>query len=201
MSICESSAQKFSSYCINELRFLIHHPFWAKSDAELQKAWAEMEKVQAEGLAISIGVSNFLPKHLETILRTAKVPPAVNQIEFNPYLQQTEIVAFHKKHNIATEAYSPLTPITKATPGPIDDYLAKMAKKYAVNPSEILLRWCLDQDIIPITTSSKEQRLSDYLRIARFKLNPAEIEEIVKLGKQKHVRNFWGGQFNDQDKS
>lgn len=56
-----------------------------------------MEKVQAAGLTKSIGVSNFLPKHLAAILKTAKVVPACNQIEFHPYLQRTELLDFHKK--------------------------------------------------------------------------------------------------------
>src|SRR6266702_1589023 len=66
--------------------YLIHSPFWAKSDSELQHAWAEMEEVQKAGLAKSIGVSNYLPQHLAAVLKTAKVVPACNQIEFHPYL-------------------------------------------------------------------------------------------------------------------
>jgi len=61
--------------------YLIHAPFFAESDEQLQKAWAEMEQVQAQGLAKSIGVSNYLPQHLEATLKTAKVVPAVNQID------------------------------------------------------------------------------------------------------------------------
>ena len=79
---------------------------------------------------------------------------------------------------IATEAYGPLTPVTKGGPGPVDDILAGLARKYGVNPGEILLRWCIDQDIVPITTSGKEQRLSDYLRAMTFKLNPKEIQQV-----------------------
>lgn len=56
--------------------------------------------------------------------------------------------------------------------------MAFLSKKYAVSPGEISLRWCIDQDIIAITTSSKEQRLSDYLRAMTFKLNPKEIQEV-----------------------
>jgi len=59
--------------------------------------------------------------------------------------------------------------------------LEKLAKKYAVSPGEISLRWCIDQDIVPITTSSKEQRMSDYLRAMTFKLNPAEIKQVCRV--------------------
>lgn len=81
---------------------------------------------------------------------------------------------------IATAAYGPLSAVTKAAPGPCDEVFAALAKKYAVNPAEIALRWCVDQDIVAITTSSKEQRLSDYLRAMTFKLTPAEIRMVSK---------------------
>ena len=160
-----------------------------------------MENIQQEGLTKSIGVSNYYPKHLQATLATAKVKPAINQIEFNPYLQHKELLEFHKANGIATAAYGPLIPITKAAPGPIDEYLAGLAKKYAVNGTEILLRWCIDQDVVPITTSGKEQRLSDYLRVAKFKLTPKEIETLGELGEKKHFRAFWTQKFNKDDRS
>jgi diketogulonate reductase-like aldo/keto reductase len=158
-----------------------------------------MEAIQQSGLAKSIGVSNYLPIHLNAILKTATVVPACNQIECNPYLQRTELLALHKKHGIATAAYSPLAAATKAKPGPVDDYVSRLTKKYAVSENEIFLRWCIDQDIVPITTSSKEQRLSDYLRAATFKLTPAEIKEINELGQKKHYRGFWTKHFAEND--
>ena len=112
-----------------------------------------MESVQAAGLTKSIGVSNFLPQHLEVLLKTAKVIPACNQIEFHPYLQRTQLLEFNKQHGIATTAFGPLSAIIRGAPGPADDYLASLAKKYAVSEAEICLRWCIDQDVVPITTS------------------------------------------------
>lgn len=160
-----------------------------------------MEQVRASGLARSIGVSNYLVPHLEATLATAKIPPAVNQIEFHAYLQHAPLLALHKKHNIATEAYGPLSAVTKAAPGPIDGYTAGLAKKYAVSPAEIALRWCIDQDIVPITTSAKEQRLSDYLRVGTFKLTPKEISELGRLGEEKHFRGFFQDKFAADDRS
>lgn len=135
--------------------YLIHQPFFAKSDADLQAKWADMEAVRAAGLAKSIGVSNYGAQHLAATLKTATVPPAVNQIEFHPYLQHAELLEFHKQHGIATQAYGPLSAATKASPGPVDDYSAAVAKKYAVSTGEVALRWCIDQDVVAITTSSK----------------------------------------------
>jgi len=160
-----------------------------------------MEKIKSAGLAKSIGVSNYLPKHLEATLATAKVPPAINQIEFHPYLQHHELLQYHRDRGIATSAYGPLTAVTKAKPGPVDDYMAALAKKYAVSEGEVSLRWCIDQDIVAVTTSSKEQRLSDYLRCATFKLTPKEIQEINSLGDKKHFRGFWNHIFKGDDRS
>jgi len=150
-----------------------------------------MEKLKEAGLAKSIGVSNYRPQDLTATLKTAKIIPACNQIEFHPYLQHLELLELHKKHGIATTAYGPLSAVTKAAPGPIDDIMSALTRKYAVSPGEISLRWCIDQDIVAITTSGKEQRLSDYLRAATFKLTPAEIKEINEVGQRKHYRGFW----------
>ena len=158
-----------------------------------------MEQMKDQGLAKSIGVSNFLPRHFDAILPTAKYSPVINQIEFNPYLQHPALLEYHKAHNIATSAYGPLIPVTKAAPGPLDDYLGSLAKKYAVNPSEVLLRWCVEQDVVPVTTSGKEQRLSDYLRVATFKLTPKEVQDVKDIGSKKNYRAFWRGKFAEGD--
>src|SRR2546421_10362953 len=128
---------------------------------------------------------------LEATLKTAKYPPVMNQIEFHPYLQHGDLLAYHKNKNIAVAAYGPLTPVTKATDGPLSRPLEDLARKYAVGPGEILLRCSIDQGIVPITTSGKEQRMSDYLRAMTFKLTPMEVEEISKVGKEYHYRAFW----------
>lgn len=182
--------------------YLIHEPFFAKGDeTQLQHAWAQMEEVAAAGKAKSIGVSNFLQSHLDTILKTCKVRPAINQIEFHPYLQHGDLLAYMRNKDIKVSAYSPLAPITKVKGGPLDGLLDSLAKKYAVNPGEILLRWCVDQKVIPITTSSKEQRLSDMLRIFTFDLTTKEVEQISEVGKTHHHRSFWTHIYGENDKS
>ena len=180
--------------------YLIHDPFFAKKPEDLQEKWKVLESLKAQGLAKSIGVSNFRIQDLKSVLEIATVKPVVNQIEFHPYLQSRDLIAFQKEHGIATEAYGPLTTTTKASPGPVDHVLAKLAKKYAVSEGEICLRWCIDQDIVPITTSGKEQRLSDYMRCAAIKLTPSEIKAINEEGEKKHFRGFFKAKFGD-DKS
>ncbi|RMJ07428.1 hypothetical protein BHE90_007268 [Fusarium euwallaceae] len=182
--------------------YLIHGPWFAETDEDLQKRWAELEQLQASGRVKSIGVSNFLQVHLEAILKTAKVKPAINQIEYHPYLQHGDLVAFHKKHGIAVSSYGPLTPLVTAKGGPVDGLYTELAKKYGVTESEIGLRWVIDQDIIALTTSNKVERLEGYLsRLPKFKLTPDEIAEISRLGSQKHFRGFWKNKFDENDRS
>ncbi|TQS34186.1 hypothetical protein Golomagni_05439 [Golovinomyces magnicellulatus] len=180
--------------------YLLHGPWFADTKEELQQRWAEMEAIKASGRAKSIGVSNFLPEHLEPILEVAKVRPAINQIEFHPYLQRRELVAYLKKNRIAISAYSPLTPITSAKNGPVDAIWEELAKKYGVSVSEIGLRWCIDQGLIPITTSSKVERLQRYFSmIPKIKLTPKEVEDIAEQGKSKNYRGFWVKKYGEDN--
>lgn len=78
-------------------RYLIHAPFFSDKKEEHQAKWKQMEEMKAQGLAKSIGVSNYLPEHLDWILETASVPPAINQIEFHPYLQHVDLLKYHKQ--------------------------------------------------------------------------------------------------------
>jgi len=180
--------------------YLIHAPFFSDSKEEHQAKWAQMEAVKNSGLARSIGVSNYLPEHLEMLLEKCTIPPAINQIEFHPYLQHADLLKYHKEKGIATSAYGPLTAVTKGQGGPVDGVLKSLAKKYAVSEGEICLRWCVDQDIVAITTSSKEQRLSDYLRAMTFKLTPKEIDMINEEGAKHHLRGFWKHKFAADDR-
>ncbi|KAJ5959055.1 Aldo/keto reductase subgroup [Penicillium vulpinum] len=181
--------------------YLIHAPYFSKSEEELQAAWAAMERVKASGKARSIGVSNFLQIDLETILKTAKVVPSVNQIEFHPYLQHGNLVSYQESKGIKTVSYGGLTPAVRAQGGPLDPLLFSLATKYAVNESEILLRWIIDRGCVAITTSGKESRLNSYLRIFTFKLTPQEVDEISKIGEQFHYRAFWREKFAEDDRS
>lgn len=161
-----------------------------------------MEAVKKSGKARSIGVSNYLQSHLEATLKTATIPPSINQIEYHPYLQHGDLIPFQQANqNIATAAYGPLIPISKAKPGPSDVILENLAKKYYVSEGEIALRWAIDQGISAITTSGKESRLSDYLRALTFKLTPKEVKDISEAGAEKHFRGFWQGKFAADDRS
>lgn len=181
--------------------YLIQSPFTSRTDEQLRERWAEMEAIKDSGRAKSIGVSNYLQEHLDPILETARIRPAINQIEFHPYLQHEDLLDYHRKNNIAVSAYAPLTAVTRAAPGPVDGLYEKLAKKYGVTEGEIALRWCMDQGVVALTTSSKEGRLNNYLaHLPRFKLTPQEVEEISEAGKDKHYRVFWNHKLHPDDK-
>ena len=180
-------------------QYLIHAPYFANSPEDLQNKWADLEAIHATGKAKTIGVSNFLQPHLEAILKTAKIVPAINQIEYHPYLQHGNLISFQREHNIATSAYGPLTAVVRAKPGPLDGTYDHLARKYGVTPGEIALRWVIDQGIVALTTSGSEDRLKAYQKVAQFKLTPKEVEGISELGKQKNFRGFWKNKFGPDD--
>lgn len=180
--------------------YLIHAPYFADGSKQaLQTKWAEFEAIKNSGRAKSIGVSNFLQSDLEIILETAKIVPSINQIEYHPYLQHGDLIPFQKKHNIASAAYAPLTAILAGAPGPLDETYKTLAEKYGVTPGEIALRWAIDQGVVALTTSAKESRLKQYLKVTDFKLTPKEVENISELGKKKHYRAFWSAKFANDD--
>lgn len=179
-------------------RYLIHSPFFAKNDGELQNAWAEMEKVQQAGKARAIGVSNYNQSHLEATLQTATIRPTINQLEHHPYLQHGDLIPFHQQQGIRTASYSPLTPIFRAAGGPVDAKLSELAAKYKVSEGEILLRWSVERGDVAVTTSSKESRLREFLRILNFQLTAAEMDAISQLGRERHYRVFFREQCGEE---
>jgi diketogulonate reductase-like aldo/keto reductase len=182
--------------------YLIHAPYFASSPSDLQQKWADLEALQSAGLARSIGVSNYLQPDLETVLSTAKVVPAVNQIEYHPYLQHAGLLDFHKAHGIATVAYGPLSAVLFARPGPLDQYYANLARKYGVQEAEVALRWCVQQDVVALTTSKDEGRMRTYLKnIGEWELSEREVNNIKEIGSEKHFRRFWNNKFAPDDRS
>jgi len=181
--------------------YLIHGPFKSADAKRLQQDWTEMEKVKASGLAKSIGVSNYRPQDFEEILKIAKVVPAVNQIEFHPYLQRSELMTLMKQHNIIAESFGGLTPLRKGKDGPVGKLWEDMAKKHGVSVSEIGLKWTMGQGIVAVTTSSNEGRLKDYLNSIDLELDKSEIDQVNKLGATYHFRGFWLDKFAPDDRT
>jgi len=163
--------------------YLIHFPSSVESDFE--GAWKEFEKIKEHGLARSIGVSNFNLEQLQTILKFAKIKPAVNQIRFHPYnyAEHKSLLEYSAKHGIVTEAYSSLTPITKLPGGPVDAPINAAAKRLGITPTQVLMSWVRAKGAVIVTTSSKKARLEEYLAVADLPhLTDDEIAAIDQAG-------------------
>lgn len=184
--------------------YLLHSPFVSKEvhGFDLADAWKSLEKAVEDGLTKSIGVSNFSVDDLKEVLKVAKIKPVINQIEYHAYLQnQTPgVVEFAQKEGILIEAFGGLTPITKGQPGELTEYLASLGKKYNKSPAQVLLRWILEKGVLPVTTTSKEERLVEFINIFDFSLSSDEVEKITALGKSHgNLRLFWKTEYSKYD--
>lgn len=178
--------------------YLIHAPFNARSDVELQCAWAHMEELKLSGRVRSIGVSNFKLSHLRAILKTATVPPAINQIEYHPYIQDDHLLRFHKQHNIAIAAYGCLLPLTREADDSVVSVWQDLAQKHEVTISDVGLRWSVEQGLITITTTSKPKRMKIILRnVPGLQLTKDDMTKIAKAGEGHRQRGFWVDNFGE----
>jgi diketogulonate reductase-like aldo/keto reductase len=183
-------------------RYLLHSPYVAKKPADLQNAWLAIEQVKKSGLAKSIGVSNHQRPHLETILEVATTRPALNQLEFHPYLQQAHgYVPWMRENGIVVASFNGSTPIRSGSPGPLDGPLARIAKAHGVTENAVLIKWQMEHKVVPVTTTTKEERMLEYWSAIDLKLKPEEVEEITRIGLTHHFRAWAPDRFNPDDRS
>lgn len=185
--------------------YLLHSPFVdkEKNGFTLEDAWKDMETLYKSGKAKNIGVSNFSTEDLDRILKVAEVKPQVNQIEFNAFLQnQTPgIFNYCKKQNILIEAYTPLGPLQRKpkdyTSQEFYQYIGKLADKYKKSEAQILLRWVTKRGVLPVTTSSKPERIQDAQNLFMFDLTEEETSKITELGlAHEPLRMYWNEQYD-----
>ncbi|KAK0197721.1 reductase AKOR2 [Armillaria mellea] len=148
------------------------------------ESYAQIEKIYASGRAKAIGVSNFSIKTLEELLQTATVVPAVNQIERHPYLAQNDLIAYHKKKGIATEAYSPGGNKNAIREDPL---INSIAAKLGVSPTQVILAWHTARGLIIVPKSENEQRQKDNLALPV--LNEEDLERIDGLDRGERLCN------------
>lgn len=169
--------------------YLIHKPF----NAPIEQMWPSYEKLLKSGKTKAIGVSNFRQGDLEALFKIANIKPAVNQIEYHPSLQEQSpgIVKFCQDNDIVVSAYGPLGPVVKSSPPELLYFLDELASKYKKTPNQIIFRWHLQTGVVPITTSSNEQRIKDALAVYDFEITDEEVKTISTLGAKSHVRRFF----------
>ncbi|SED84338.1 Aldo/keto reductase [Arthrobacter alpinus] len=155
--------------------YLIHWP--VPSLGLFTQAWKELESLYAQGLVRAIGVSNFLPDHLDELLATSTVVPAVNQIEAHPTFQQRALAQKSRNHGIAVQAYSPLGQGKDLDGG----VLTELAQVHGATPAQIVLAWHLGLGNIVIPKTVTPARMAENLAAARIQLSDAELALVSEL--------------------
>ncbi|KYZ84583.1 aldehyde oxidoreductase [Alcanivorax sp. KX64203] len=155
--------------------------------------WAALEALVDEGLTRHIGVSNFSIRKLQTLLETARIKPAMNQIELHPYLQQNSMLAFCHANGVHLTAYSPLgsfdRPETfKAADEPVllkDPVIVEIAERHQASPAQVLIRWATQRGTAVIPKSVNPERLRQNLAAADLELDDGDMDRIAALDKHR----------------
>ncbi len=161
--------------------YLIHWPnpvqyrfMWKKA---MQETWRAFEQLYKAKRIRAIGVSNFLPHHIEALMETAEIKPMVDQLKLCPGITQQEIVSYCNKNGIVVEAYSPFgtgsifhSPEMKA-----------MAEKYNKTIGQLCLRWCLQKGFVSLPKSANPMRIKENTQIFDFELSEEDMNSISGL--------------------
>ncbi|MFI9832834.1 aldo/keto reductase [Streptomyces sp. NPDC051913] len=163
---------------------LLHQPLPTAFDRTLD-AYRALEKLLADGKVRAIGVSNFMPEHLDRLLKETSVVPAVNQIEVHPYFQQTSLQDVHAEHGILTQAWSPIGGITSYRGGDKstfdDPTLQEIAGQHGKSAAQVMLRWHLQEGRSAIPKSTKPARIAENFDVFDFELTAEQLAAINAL--------------------
>ena len=162
--------------------YLIHWPR-AKSPEERLGTWRALEKLRAEGVCRAVGVSNYTVRHLEELRAHSDLVPAVNQVEFHPFVYDGALVSYCATHGIRLEAYSPLTRARHLD----DPTIADTAKAHERTPAQVLVRWGLEHGVVEIPKSVHRERIEENARVFDFSLTPREVDRLDALSNGRHI--------------
>ena len=153
--------------------FLIHWPV----EGLRMESWRALVDIYNQGSAKSIGVSNYTVRHLNELLAESEIRPAVNQVEFNPFNFQNELLSFCNEEGISMEGYTPLSRGYK-----FDNKIVKeLSGKYLKTPPQIILRWVVQHSVIPIPKSSHNERIKENADIFDFTITDKDMEKLNKI--------------------
>ena len=158
--------------------YLLH---WPVENLRLE-SWRALEQLYDDGHCKAIGVSNFLEHHLQEIMDNFSIVPAVNQVEFHPYLYQEDLLKFCQANKIVLESYSPLTKGFRLN----EPVLSNLAQKYGKSTAQLLIRWCLEKDIIVIPKSSQNNRIKENSQVFDFNIEPSDMKMLDNLNENYH---------------
>ena len=142
-----------------------------------QEIWSALERIKTEGRCRSIGVRNFAPKHLKEVLICADAPPAVNQIEMSPFLQQQKISSFCRKENIHLTGYCPLARGNRFN----DPILRRVSEETNKTAAQVMIRWALQSGHTVIPKSVRPQRIEENADVFDFKLGEKQMNMLDGL--------------------
>jgi diketogulonate reductase-like aldo/keto reductase len=161
--------------------YLIHWPVAHHH----KESWRALEKAHTDGLARSIGVSNYLVRHLDDLLATARIAPHVNQIELTPFLQRRDTVAHCARHEIIVEAYSPLTRGQRLDDPTVRSIAAAMNR----SPAQVLLRWNIQRGHVVLPKSVHRERIAENAAIFDFALTADQMTALDGL--EENLATGW----------
>lgn len=172
--------------------YLIHWP--SPGRGLFVETWKAFEELYNSGKVKSIGVSNFNPDHLDTLLESATISPVLNQIELHPYLPQQEVVSYCQRKNIAVEAWSPIG----GSRGSLlqDNVIVELATKYSKSPAQVVLKWHIQHGNIVIPKSVQAERIDQNINIFDFELDHNDLlaidalENGTRMGPDPATANF-----------
>lgn len=153
--------------------YLIHWPVQGK----IIETWKAMIKLLNSGKVNAIGVSNYSINELKETIHSSDTVPAINQVEFHPFLNQKDLLQFCKSNVIQLEAYSPLTRGERLN----DPNIVRIAKSYDKTSAQILVRWSLQHDLVVIPKSSHEERILENSQVFDFHINQKDMEILDLL--------------------
>jgi diketogulonate reductase-like aldo/keto reductase len=163
---------------------ILHQALPARFDLT-QEAYRALETLLADGRVRAIGVSNFMPGHLDALLKQATVVPAVNQVEVHPYFTQPAVQAADATHGILTQAWSPIGGITSyrgnGTSTFEDPAIAAIAAAHGKTPAQVMIRWHLQEGRSAIPKSVRPERIAENFGVFDFELATADLEALDAL--------------------
>jgi diketogulonate reductase-like aldo/keto reductase len=166
--------------------YLIHWPAGGPT-----WAWPGMERARERGLARSIGVSNFGASELEEVIAAGTMAPAVNQVEFSPLEYRRALLDACRRRKVAVEAYSPLGTGRHLS----DETVNRVAQRTGRTRAQVLLRWCLQHDVLVIPKSTHRERIAENAQIFDFALSDEDMAELDALdrtnGTDRALEHEW----------
>ncbi|MCK5548009.1 MAG: aldo/keto reductase [Thermoplasmata archaeon] len=159
--------------------YLIHWPV----EGLRNESWRALEAIMKDGKCRAIGVSNYMIWHLEDLLASSSTVPMVNQVEFNPYLFQKDLLEFCRSRDIQFESYCPLTQGAKLG----DPRLKAIAKTYSKTTAQVLIRWALQRGVIVIPKSSRKERILENADVFDFEISPEDMRTLDSFNEDLHM--------------